>query len=40
MAGTELGETLDRMLDDPTPAYVHVHIAEPGCFAAKAVRPN
>jgi hypothetical protein len=36
--GDELGPVLDRLLADPAAAYVHIHFAKPGCYAARADR--
>lgn len=36
--GTELAPLLNKMLDDPTIAFVDIHNAKQGCFAAKATR--
>lgn len=36
--GEELGPVLARMFDDAGVAYVHLHNAKPGCYAARADR--
>lgn len=36
--GTALEAPLSAMLDQPSVAYVHLHFAKPGCFAARADR--
>jgi len=36
--GQNLGAALDRMLADPATAYVHIHYAKYGCYAARADR--
>lgn len=36
--GTDLRACLDRVFEDPVVAYVHLHNAKPGCFAASATR--
>lgn len=36
--GTHLRETLTEFLADPQIAFVDIHIAKPGCFAARATR--
>ena len=36
--GSELEGTAGRLLDDDTVAYLHVHNAGPGCFAARIDR--
>jgi len=36
--GTNLAVTLRAFFDDPAIAYVHIHYAMRGCFAAKATR--
>ena len=36
--GKDLGSALDRRLADPTAAYVHIHYAQFGCYAARADR--
>ena len=36
--GVELPETAERLLDDETVAYLHVHNAGPGCFATRIDR--
>ena len=36
--GTDVAAALAEGLDDPKIAYVHIHFAKPGCFAATAKR--
>ena len=36
--GAELRETVERLLDDMSVAYLHVHNAGPGCFATRIDR--
>jgi Protein of unknown function (DUF1203) len=36
--GADLGPALARLLIDPAVAYVHIHYAKFGCYAARAVR--
>jgi len=36
--GENLGPALDRLLADPAAAYVHIHYAKFGCYAARADR--
>lgn len=36
--GRELAGTLDRALARPDVAYVHVHLAKPGCYMARVMR--
>lgn len=36
--GAELAAQIARMFDDPAVAYLHVHNARPGCFAARVDR--
>ena len=38
VAGTELEAAIDRLLADPRTAYLHVHYAAPGCYAARVER--
>ena len=38
--GDVLEVPLQAMLDEPSVAYVHLHFAKPGCFAARADRPG
>jgi hypothetical protein len=37
-AGTALETAIDRLLADPRTAYLHVHYAAPGCYAARIDR--
>ena len=32
--GTDLGKIIPAMFREPTVAYLHLHNAKPGCFAA------
>ncbi len=36
--GDEVAPALARLLEDPAHAYVHLHFARPGCYAARAER--
>ena len=36
--GQDLGSALDNLLANPTAAYVHIHYAKFGCYAARADR--
>jgi len=36
--GKDLGPALDRLLANPTAAYIHIHHARFGCYAARADR--
>ena len=36
--GRELESAIDRLFADPKAAYLHVHFASPGCYAAKVQR--
>ena len=36
--GRDLGPALERLLTDPAAAYVHIHFAKYGCYAARADR--
>jgi hypothetical protein len=36
--GRELEGTIDRLLDDGKAAYLHIHYAKPGCYAARVTR--
>ena len=38
LPGGELAEKLDADFQVPNLSYVHIHIAAPGCFAARATR--
>jgi len=38
IAGTELEGAIDRLLAYPRTAYMHVHYAAPGCYAARIDR--
>jgi len=38
VAGTELEGAIDRLLANPCTAYMHVHYAAPGCYAARIDR--
>ena len=37
-AGSALEAIIDRLLADPRAAYLHVHYAAPGCYAARVER--
>jgi uncharacterized protein DUF1203 len=36
--GVRLEETIEKLLADPCAAYLHVHFAAPGCYAARVER--
>jgi hypothetical protein len=36
--GREVEATIGRMLDEPRAAYLHLHNAKPGCYAARVDR--
>jgi hypothetical protein len=36
--GKELEQAIERLLADPRSAYLHVHFAAPGCYAARVER--
>lgn len=36
--GEKLERAIDRLLADPRAAYLHIHFAAPGCYAAKVER--
>jgi hypothetical protein len=36
--GSKLGEAIPVMLENPEVAYLHLHNAKPGCFAASVTR--
>jgi hypothetical protein len=38
VAGTELEGAIERLLATPNAAYLHVHYAAPGCYAARVER--
>lgn len=38
--GTVVEKPLDDMFRDPSVAYIHIHFAKPGCYAARADRVN
>jgi Protein of unknown function (DUF1203) len=38
VAGTELEGAIERLLAAPKAAYLHVHFAAPGCYAARIER--
>jgi len=40
LEGTGLADLLDTMFADPSTAYVHIHNARRGCYAARATRPG
>ena len=36
--GTKLEEAIERLFANPRAAYLHVHFAAPGCYAARVER--
>ncbi|MGH7055571.1 MAG: DUF1203 domain-containing protein [Stellaceae bacterium] len=36
--GAQLAGAIDRLLDEPRAAYLHIHYAAPGCYAARVDR--
>jgi hypothetical protein len=36
--GQQVEQTIERLLANPTAAYLHVHFAAPGCYAARVDR--
>lgn len=36
--GEQVAATIDRMFKNPRVAFIHLHNAKPGCYAARAVR--
>jgi len=36
--GRELESAIDRLFANPTAAYLHIHFAAPGCYAARVQR--
>jgi hypothetical protein len=38
--GRELTPAIERLFSDPRAAYLHVHFAAPGCYAARVDRVN
>jgi hypothetical protein len=38
--GTDLEHRIEEMFQDPNAAYLHIHFAKPGCYAARADRAN
>lgn len=38
VAGTDLGRVIDGIFEDSRVAYIHLHNARPGCFAARVTR--
>jgi hypothetical protein len=36
--GTRLEGTIERLLAEPRAAYLHIHYAAPGCYAARVER--
>jgi hypothetical protein len=36
--GQALEEMIARLFADPRAAYLHVHFAKPGCYAARVAR--
>ena len=39
VAGVVAARVINRQLADPVVAYLHLHNAKPGCYAARAIRP-
>ena len=37
-AGADLEAAIDKLFADPRAAYLHIHYASPGCYAAKVER--
>ena len=37
-SGAEVQSTIERLLQDPQVAYLHLHNAKPGCYAARVTR--
>jgi hypothetical protein len=38
--GRELTAAIERLFSDPRAAYLHIHFAAPGCYAARVDRVN
>jgi hypothetical protein len=38
VAGNELESAIERLFANPRAAYLHVHFAAPGCYAARVER--
>ena len=38
--GRELESAIDRLFADPKAAYLHIHFAAPGCYAARVERAD
>jgi Protein of unknown function (DUF1203) len=38
--GRELTPAIERLFSDPRAAYLHIHFAAPGCYAARVDRVN
>jgi hypothetical protein len=38
VSGTEVEHAIERLLRDPRAAYLHLHNAKPGCYAARVER--
>lgn len=36
--GEQIAPALERMFEDSRIAYIHLHFAKPGCYAARALR--
>jgi hypothetical protein len=36
--GAEVEPVIERLLADDRAAYLHIHFAAPGCYAAKVMR--
>jgi hypothetical protein len=38
VAGDKLEDAIERLFDEPRAAYLHLHYAAPGCYAARVDR--
>lgn len=38
--GEKLSTEIAKQFEDPNAAYIHLHFAKPGCFAARVTRPE
>jgi hypothetical protein len=36
--GNQIATTIDRLFSNEAVAYIHLHFAKPGCYAARADR--
>jgi hypothetical protein len=36
--GAKLEDAIERLLAEPRAAYLHIHFAAPGCYAARVER--